>query len=103
MTFVPSLLVAGVYVAFRRYYTKDKKFKPRLFMEAAAFAFFTYIVMWVYRKYLLENFDNHGPVCENGYERQTDPGNPQQTTCVAVGHATYPVVVGFGQIPEVPK
>ena len=101
---IPSLLVAVVYVAFRRYYTKDKQLKPRLFMEAASFAFFTYVVMWVYRQYWLrEGMSTFGKTCPNGYDEIPDPSNSQQTTCVPKGQKTYPVVVGFGQMPEGPK
>ena len=98
LSLVPSALVAATYVAY------ESKLKPKLItgellVKALFFAAITHVVMWVYRRYFLENFDTHGPVCENGYKRQTDPANPQQTTCVPVGRQTYPVVVGFGQIP----
>jgi hypothetical protein len=41
-----------------------------------------------------------GKVCPNGFVEKQDPINSQQTTCVPVGEKTYPVVGGFGQIPQ---
>lgn len=104
LNLVPSLLVTLVYVVFRVKYTRDKKLTKKLVLEALVFALCTHIVMWVYRKHWLrEGMSTFGKRCPNGYSEVPDPSNSQQTTCVASGEKTYPVVVGFGQIPEGPK
>jgi hypothetical protein len=101
---VPALLVTLVYTAFRVYGTRDRRLTKSLFIEALIFAFCSHVVMWVYRQYWLrEGMSTFGQTCPNGYVEVSDPSNSQQTTCVPKGQKTYPVVVGFGQIPEVPK
>jgi len=101
---VPALLVTAVYVGFRVYATRDRKVTRALLIEAGVFALCTHIVMLIYRQYWLrEGMSTFGNTCPNGYEEIPDPSNSQQTTCVPSGQKTYPVVVGFGQIPAGPK
>jgi hypothetical protein len=101
---VPALLVTVIYVAFRVYATRDRRVSPALIREAVVFALCSHVVMYVYRAYWLrEGMSTFGKTCPNGYAEVPDPSNPQQSTCVASGQKTYPVVVGFGQIPEGPK
>ena len=104
LNIVPALLVTVVYTAFRVYGTRDRRLTKSLLLEALIFALCSHVVMWVYRHYLLrEGMSTFGSRCPNGYDEVPDPANSQQTTCVPRGQKTYPVVVGFGQIPEVPK
>jgi hypothetical protein len=93
---VPALLVTLVYVGFRVYGTRDRRLSKGLLMEAIAFALCSYVVMWVYRTYWLrEGMSNYGDVCPNGYEMVQDPANPEQQTCLPVGHQTFPIKEGF--------
>ena len=104
LNLIPALLVTAVYVGFRVYATRDRKVTRALLIEASVFALCTHLVMWVYRQYWLrEGMSTFGKRCPNGYSEVPDPSNSQQSTCVASGEKTYPVVVGFGQIPDGPK
>ena len=87
---VPAVLVALVYTGFRMYGTRDRRLTKSLMMEALGFAVCSYIVMWVYRKMFLENFDTYGDECPNGFVRVPDPLNSGQTSCVPQGNQTYP-------------
>lgn len=102
--FVPALLVTVIYVGFRVYATRDRRLSRGLLVEALVFALCSHVVMYIYRAYWLrEGMSTFGKRCPNGYAEVPDPSNSQQSTCVASGQKTYPVVVGFGQIPEGPK
>jgi hypothetical protein len=100
---IPTMLVTLIYVGFRVYATRDRRLSRGLILEALAFAICSHIVMYIYRIYWLrEGMSTFGKVCPNGFVEKPDPANSLQTTCVATGQKTYPVVVGFNQIPENP-
>jgi hypothetical protein len=104
LNLIPPILVAIVYVGFRVNFIRDKKPAMRLIGEGFVLALFTHIVMWIYRQYWLrEGMSTFGKRCPNGYEEVPDPSNSKQMTCVPSGQKTYPVVVGFGQMPDGPK
>jgi len=93
---VPALLVTLVYIGFRVYGTRDRRIGQGLLKEALAFALCAHAVMWVYRKYWLqEGMTTFGSTCPNGYTMVTDPVNPKQETCVPVGQKTYSAETGF--------
>uniref|UniRef100_A0A6C0CRF2 Uncharacterized protein n=1 Tax=viral metagenome TaxID=1070528 RepID=A0A6C0CRF2_9ZZZZ len=96
LRFVPALLVTLVYIGFRVYGTRDRRVSRGLLIEALAFALCAHLVMWVYRKFWLqEDMSTFGPKCPNGYEMVTDPVNLKQETCVPVGQKTYSAETGF--------
>jgi hypothetical protein len=104
LNLIPAFLVAVVYVVFRVRATRDRKLTKSLAIEGLVFALCTHIVMWLYRQYWLrEGMSTFGKRCPNGYSEVPDPSNSQQSTCVPTGEKTYPVVVGFGQMPDGPK
>jgi len=100
---VPGLLAALVYVGFQKYVAKRRIQDKKVYLEAAAFAFVTYIVMWMWRSYMgFEGMSTFGSTCPNGTVEALDPVNGQQTTCVPNpnGRRTYPATTGFGAIPK---
>ena len=104
LNIVPALLVTLIYVAFRVYATRDRRVSRGLLIEALVFALCAHVVMYIYRKFWLrEGMSTFGETCPNGYNEVADPSNSKQTTCVPSGQKTYPVVLGFGQIPKSPK
>jgi hypothetical protein len=72
------------------YATRDRRLSRGLLLEALAFALCSYVVMWVYRKYVTERMSNYGNTCPNGYEKAVDPANSNQQICVPTGEKTYP-------------
>ena len=101
LNIVPALLVTAIYVGFRLYATRDRRLSRGLLVEALVFALCSHVVMYLYRRFWLrEGMSTFGKVCPNGFVEKQDPINSQQTTCVPVGEKTYPVVGGFGQIPQ---
>ena len=96
LNLVPALLVTLVYIGFRVYGTRDRRVSRGLLYEALAFALCAHLVMFVYRKFWLqEDMTTFGSTCPNGYEMVTDPVNPKQETCVPVGQKTYSAETGF--------
>jgi hypothetical protein len=96
LNLVPALLVTLVYIGFRVYGTRDRRIGQGLLKEALVFALCAHLVMFVYRKFWLqEDMTTFGSTCPNGYVMITDPVNPKQETCVPVGQKTYSAETGF--------
>jgi hypothetical protein len=75
------------------YGLRDRRLTQSLVKEALGFAVCAYVVMWLYRKFFVEGYaiqnNTSGSPCPNGHHEVADPLNPNQMTCVPVGHKTY--------------
>jgi hypothetical protein len=101
MMFLPFLITAGAYIAFRMSkYGGSKKITNKLDssnlgVEGLVFASVLCVLMYVYRYYMgFEGMSTFGDKCPNGHKMVADPMNSQQTTCVPVGHQTESPAAG---------
>jgi len=100
---ISGLIGAAIYFGFQRYVAKRRIEDKKLYLEAAAFAVVTCVVMWMWRTYMgFEGMSTFGSTCPNGTVEVLDPVNGQQTTCVPNpnGRRTYPATTGFDAIPK---
>ena len=93
---VGSTLVAAAVFAAAAHYFYKVKLGQRLALQSLGFAIVAHVVMRVYHHYFgYEHMTTFGATCPNGYQMVDDPANPQQQTCVPVGHPTSSPSTGF--------